>query len=129
MVSLEFDAARSQNDNNYKNLFNSFNNYITLSYSFERIDSLLYNIFFKPTVPCNLVGAHLIGIIKAIEPFKSDLCIFVLLIAKKCPKLSPLWLATIWNGQVSRVLKSAIRGLLPISLLAALWIGTIQSFL
>ena len=128
-VSLELDAARSQNDDGYKNLFNSLNNCITLSCSFEGIDSLLCSVFFEPTVPCNLVGAHLMGVMKAIEPFKSDPRIFAPLMAKKCPKLSPLWLATIWNGQVSRVLKSAMGGLPPISLPAASWTGTIQSFL
>ena len=69
------------------------------------------------------------GIMKAIEPLRSDPRILAPLMAKKGPKVSPLWLATIWNGQLSRVLESALGGLPPISLPAASWTDTVQSFL
>lgn len=127
--SLKLDAARGQNDDCYENLFDCLSSCITLSCSFEGINSLLCGVFFESTVPCNLVGAHLLGIMKAIEPVKSDPRILAPLMAKKCPKVSPLWLATIWNGRVSRVLRSAMGGLPPISLPAASWTETVQSFL
>ncbi|KAL9024572.1 MAG: hypothetical protein Q9196_006423 [Gyalolechia fulgens] len=71
----------------------------------------------------------MLGAMKVIKPLQSDPRNLAPLLAKKCPKISPLWLATIWNGQSSRVLKSAWGGLPPISLPAASWTDTIQSFL
>lgn len=126
---LKFDAAQGQNQDCYESLFGCLSSCITLSCSFEGINSLLCSVFFEPTVPCNLVGAHILGIMKAIEPLQSDPRILAPLMAKKCPKVSPLWLATIWNGQLSRVLESALGGLPPISLPAASWTDTVQSFL
>ena len=87
---LRLDAAQGQNDDCYKSLFDCLSSCITLSCSFEGIDSLLCGVFFEPTVPCNLVGAHLLGIMKAIKPLQSDPRILAPLMAKKCPKVSPL---------------------------------------
>ena len=126
---LKLDATRGQNSDCYKSLYDYLSSCITLSCSSEAIESLLCGVFFYPTVPCNLVGAHLLGIMKAIEPLQSDPGVLARRMAKNCPKVSPLWLATIWNGQVSRILKSVAGGLPPISLPAASWTETIQSFL
>ena len=127
-TSLNICSAQSHKDNRYHNLFGCLNSCITLSCSAEGIDSLLCSVFFEPTVPCNLLGAHLYGITKAIEPLKDDPRILAPLMAKISPKISPLWLATIWRGQASHVLQTVMEGLPPISLPVASWTGTIQSF-
>ena len=57
----------------YKRLFKYLNRYITLSCCDEGIASLLCSAFFEPKVPCNLIGAHLSGVRKAIEPARSEL--------------------------------------------------------
>lgn len=69
---LIFDAARDQNEGCYRGLYDSLNSCITLSCCSEGIDSLLCSVFFEPTVPCNLLGAHLLGVTEAIEPFQSN---------------------------------------------------------
>lgn len=79
-------------------------------------------------MPCNLLGAHLSGVTKALNPLKDNPRILAPLIARKSPKISPLWLATIWRGQASHVLQTVMGGLPPISLPVASWTGTIQSF-
>lgn len=125
----KLDAARGQNEDCYESLNDCLDSCITLGSSSEAIDSLLCGVFFEPTVPCNLIGAHLLGVMKAIKPLQSDPRILASLMVKVCPKISPLWLATIWNGRVSRTLKSVAGGLPPISLPAASWTETVQSFL
>lgn len=123
------DVPRGQKGDDYDSLFNLLPQCITLSCSSEGIDSLLCSVFFEPEVPCNLIGAYLLGVTKAVEPIQRDPKIFASLMAQKSPKISPLWLATIWKGQTGRILKSALGGLPPISLPAASWTGTVQSFL
>lgn len=127
-TSPNLGLAQGQKNDRYKKLFDCLSSCITLSCSTEGIDSLLCSIFFEPTVPCNLIGAHLSGVTKAIEPLKNDLRILAQLMAKKCPKISPLWLATIWSGRASHVLQAVMGGLPPISLPVASWTGTVQSF-
>jgi hypothetical protein len=128
-TSLNLGSAQShEEDDLYNKLYNRLSNCITLSCSAEGIDSLLCSIFFEPTVPCNLIGAHLSGVKKAMEPLKNDPRSLAPLVAKKYPKISPLWLATIWRGRANRVLQFVMGGLPPISLPVASWTGTVQSF-
>lgn len=127
-TSLNLGSAQGHKDDRYDKLFGCLSSCITLSCSAEGIDSLLCSIFFEPTVPCNLIGAHLSGVTKAIEPLRNDPRILAPLMAKKYPKISPLWLATIWSGRASHVLQFVMGGLPPISLSVASWTGTVQSF-
>ena len=127
-TSLNLGSAQSHEDDLYEKLFDRLSSCITLSCIAEGIDSLLCSIFFEPTVPCNLIGAHLSGVTKAMEPLKNDPRILAPLMAKTYPKISPLWLATIWSGRANHVLQFVMGGLPPISLPVASWTGTVQSF-
>ena len=113
----------------YTRLSECLSQCITLSCCDEGIASLLYSGFFESKVSCNLIGAHLFGVRKAVEPVKSDPKAFARLIVGQNPKISSLWLAAIWTGQASKFLDSALGGMPPISLPVASWTGVLQSFI
>ena len=116
-------------DDFYSVLFDCLDNCITLSCLCGGIESLLCSQFFDASIPCNLVGAYLLGISRAIESIQSDMNIFAALMAQRKPMLSPLWQAAIWTGRSKSVLASVMGGLPPINLAIASWTDTIQSFL
>ena len=112
-----------------KRFYQCLNQCITLSCCDEGIPSLLCSVFFEPSVPCNLIGAHLLGVEKAIEPVKSKPEVFARLMVGKNARISPMWLAAIWTGQASSVLCSALGGMPPLSVPMASWTGVQQSFI
>lgn len=79
----------------YKELSRCVSRCIILSCCDEGVASLLCSGFFEPRVPCNLIGAHLLGVRKAIEPVRSDPKLFARLMVRHNPKGSSLWLAAI----------------------------------
>ena len=95
-------------DQYYKRLFECVDRCITLSCCDDGITSLLCSAFFEPRVPCNLVGAHLLGIRKAIESVKSEPWIITRLMVEQKPRISSLWPAAFWTGHASRCLDSAL---------------------
>lgn len=101
---------------------------ITLSCIPQGIDSILSSIFFDPSIPCNLAGAHLTGILQALEILRVDSELVVLLMMKEAPRFAPLWLAALWCGRTSRVLSNATGGLPPIHLAVASWLQNLQTF-
>jgi len=116
-------------ENYYKSLYGCVSRCITLSCCDEGIASLLCSGFFEPKVPCNLIGAHFLGVRKAIEPVKSNPKVFARLMVRQNPIASSLWLAAIWTGQSSKFLDSALGGMPPISLPVASWTAALQSFI
>ena len=130
MKQPPMSAAGANNQNDcYTALFSSLDSCITLSCSSEGIESLLCSQFFEPSVPCNLIGAHLLGIRRAIEAVQSDKRILTALMITCNPNLSPLWHAAVWSGYWEKALKSAMGALPPINLAVASWTGIVQSFL
>jgi len=113
----------------FASLFECLGQCITLSCCEEGIASLLCSSVFEPNVPCNLVGAHLSGISKALESVAYDSRTFARLMIERNPMISTLWLAAIWMGQASKLFISALEGMPPISLPVASWTGILQSFL
>lgn len=109
-------------------LFKCLNRCITLSCIPEGITSLLCSVLFDPKVPCNLIGAYLLGITEAFEPAKSDPQKLARLMATRSLELSPLWSTAIWSGQATRILNCAMNGMPPVSLPIASWTATMQSF-
>ena len=122
------DCYSGVDEKYYKRLSKCLSRCITLSCCNEGITSLLCSAFFEPKVPCNLVGAHLSGVRKAIEPARNDPKIFTRLIARRNPKSSALWLTATRTGHADKLLNSALGGIPPISLPVASWTGTLQSF-
>lgn len=112
-----------------KPLFECLNRCITLSCCQEGITSLLCSVFFEPRIPCNLIGSHMLGVKKAIEPVRSKPKDFARLMVRQNARISSLWLAAIWTGRASSILNSALGGMPPISLPMASWTGVPQSFI
>lgn len=112
----------------YERLSRCLGRCITLSCCNEGIASLLCSQFFEPKVPCNLIGAHLSGVRKAVEPVVSDSDLFARLMVRRNPRISPLWLAATWSGKASKLLVNVWGGLPPISVPMASWTGALQSF-
>ena len=130
MKAPPMSAAGANNQNDcYTALFNCLDNCITLSCSSEGIKSLLCSSFFEPSVPCNLIGAHILGIRRVIEAVQSDEQTLTALMITCNSNLSPLWRAAVWSGYWKKTLKSAMGDLPPITLAVASWTGTVQSFL
>ena len=101
---------------------------ITLSCSWQGIESLLCCVFFDPSVPCNLVGAQMTGALEALSQCKDDRRTLARVMANICPKLSLLWLAVIWTGEAEGIIKCIEGGTQPINLAAASWTGMTESF-
>ncbi len=126
--ALELTQNASHLDEEYyKQLYSCLGRCITLSCCDEGTASLLCSRFFEPSVPCNLIGSHLLGVRNAIEPVKNDPKTFARLMMSRSP-MDCLWLAAIWMGKVGKILDSALGGMPPISLPVASWTGVPQSF-
>ena len=71
-------------------LFECIDSGITLSCSPQAISSLLCSSFFEASVPCNLLGAHLLGTSNVLQSLKNDPKTLRKLMAKRSPTLYPL---------------------------------------
>ena len=109
-------------------LFECIDSGITLSCSPQAISSLLCSSFFEANVPCNLLGAYLLGASNVLQPLKDDPETLRRLMAERSPTLYPLWTAAIYSGQSQEIIKTVMGGVPPINLPIAFWTGTIQSF-
>ena len=125
----EYHTLSRHRDAKSENLYRSLNSCMQLSSTFDALESLLCSVFFKPSVPCNLVGAADIGIEEAISPEKDNYQKFIQAIYVKAPQLAVLWKATMYNGQAKPLISMVLKSFPPICLAAALWTKTIQSFL
>ena len=110
-------------------LYQHLNNCITLSCLDGGIESLLCCQFFDASVPCNLVGAYLLGISRAIDSMKSDAGVFTALMGERQPMLSLLWQAAFRTGRSESLTKTMMKGLPNINLAVASWTDTLQSFM
>ena len=128
LAAPEYHCSTGVDGRYYQRLSKCLGRCITLSCCDEGIASLLCSGFFEPKVPCNLIGAHLSGVRKAIEPVVSESDLFARLMVRRNSRISPLWLAAIWSGQTSKLLAAVWGGLPPISLPMASWTGVLQSF-
>lgn len=124
-----YEYFGSYRDEYYDKIFKCLNQCITMSCTLKGISSLLCGVFFDPAIPCNLIGAHLSGIIEAIGSVQGDAEAIVRLMAKKSPSTSPFWLAAVWTGQSEKILSSALAGMPPLSFPMAAWTESQQSFL
>lgn len=115
----------------YDKLFASLDKFLTLSCVEDGIGSLLCSVFFDPAVPCNLVGAHWMGIRQALEVSENSPQRLGNAIAAQKPRLSILWQGIMWNGieDVNEVFECVLNPLAITNLLIACWTRTTQSFL
>lgn len=73
-------------------LFTSLDRFLSLSSIEDGIDSLLCSTFFDPSIPCNLVGAHWLGVQKVLQQYRKNPQRLAKAIAMRTPRLSILWL-------------------------------------
>ena len=127
--SILSSSHQGDNELDHQILFECINSGITLSCIPQGISSLLCSSFFEASVPCNLLGSHLLGASKVLQPLKDDPETLCRLMNKRSPNLYPLWVAAIWTGQNQKIIRVAMGGLPPINLPIAFWTGTVQSFI
>lgn len=101
---------------------------ITLSCTEESIDSILGSPFLDPGVPCNLVGASLLGARQVLSGSEGMGILQNFMIQRK-PAIAPFWLAAIWCGRAQRILDNALLGYSPVNLPVSSWTGTTKSFI
>ncbi len=101
---------------------------IILSCAEEGVESILCSPFLDPGVPCNLVGAYLLGARQAVSE-RGNMKSLVDYMIQNRPTIAPLWLAAIWCGQAERTLDNAVLGYSPVNLPVSTWTGTPQSFI
>ncbi|GLA50911.1 hypothetical protein AnigIFM63604_007235 [Aspergillus niger] len=100
-----------------------------LSSTRAAIESLIRSAFFDSSVPCDLLGASFSGIREALssaDEFDPQRALHA--ITNRRPHLSPLWAAEICMDP-DTLSYEVLDCLPPICLPAALWTGTMQSFL
>lgn len=115
----------------YDKLFTSLDRFLSLSSIEDGIDSLLCSTFFDPSISCNLVGAHWLGVQKVLQQYRKTPQRLAKAIAMRTPRLSILWLGIFWSERekVDQIFKNALDPLATTNLLMASWTGTVQSFL
>lgn len=100
---------------------------ITLSCAEESIESILCSPFLDPGVPCNLVGAYLLGARQALLECGNMKSLEDFMIQKR-PTIAPLWLAAVWCGRAEHTLNNAVLGYSSVNLPVSTWTGIPQSF-
>jgi hypothetical protein len=113
----------------YDILFKLIDNGMTLSCTSAGVESLLCSAFFDPHIPCNLVGANDLGILKALGPFEEGFELLASAISTLHPKLALLWVANMWTCQARQIIKSALQAMPLSSTVIAAWTGLYQSSL
>ncbi|EXJ80794.1 hypothetical protein A1O3_07078 [Capronia epimyces CBS 606.96] len=127
LPTTKFTKGPSRNDK-----FDLFvDKYITLSCAEEGIESILCSAFLNPGVPCNLLGAYLLGARQALSEcgnMKSMKSLEEFMIQKR-PTIAPLWSAALWCGYAEHIFSDAVLGYSSVSLPVSTWTGIPQSFI
>ncbi len=105
--------------------------YMTLSCNIWGLRSLLSGSFFDPAVSCNLVSPWIQPIFETVDPIiaRDEYTSFTIIMSTRQPTLAALWLGAIIMGMEKTVLQSVRNGLFAVELHAAVWTGTIHSFI
>lgn len=92
---------------------------------------MLSSIFYEPSVPCNLVSPWLQSIFAVLdsEKIRNDDRVPAHMLMNRVPSIAFLWLGAIVLGIHRDVLRDGRFGLVPVDLHAAMWSGTVQSFI
>ncbi|KAF1955287.1 hypothetical protein CC80DRAFT_447668 [Byssothecium circinans] len=103
---------------------------LTLSCNIRGIRPMLLGIFYEPSVECNAVTPWLQGALAAIDYLAGN---NPYLLGRMCmersPKVAYLWLGITILSLQKKLLQDVRFGLIPIELHAAIWSGTVQSFI
>ncbi|AEO57297.1 hypothetical protein MYCTH_2303275 [Thermothelomyces thermophilus ATCC 42464] len=109
---------------------NRLDKLITLSCHVKGIRPMLLSSFYNPSVECNAVTPWLQGALAAINLLaQDDPLVLGRMLMDRQPKVAPLWLGITVLGLQKRLLQDVGYGLIPVDLHAAVWSGTIQSFI
>ncbi|KAF2272838.1 uncharacterized protein EI97DRAFT_483213 [Westerdykella ornata] len=103
---------------------------LTLSCNTTGIRPMLLGIFYKPSVECNAVTPWLQGALAAINHLAgNDLYVLGRMCMERAPEVAYLWLGCTILGLQKKLLQDVRFGLIPTDLHAAVWSGTVQSFI
>ncbi|KAL4927728.1 uncharacterized protein BDV17DRAFT_282402 [Aspergillus undulatus] len=101
---------------------------LTLSCNTRGIRSLLSTVFYEPGIACNVVSPWLQSMFAVVNSVE-DNRILAHMLMSRVPHLAFLWL----GGTIMDIHKDVLRdgqfGLIPTELHAAVWSGTMQSFM
>ncbi|RAK99302.1 uncharacterized protein BO80DRAFT_410522 [Aspergillus ibericus CBS 121593] len=101
---------------------------LTLSCNTSGIRSLLFSVFYEPGIACNVVSPWLQSIFAVINSVE-DKRILTHMLMNRVPHLAFFWLRGAILDIQKEVLQHGQFGLIPTELHAAVWSGTMQSFL
>ncbi|RAL15573.1 uncharacterized protein BO97DRAFT_312849, partial [Aspergillus homomorphus CBS 101889] len=125
-----FDSTTTQNNTIFHKLFQNIDQCMFLSSTWDAVDSLLCSAFFDPSVPCNLEGAASLGVLEGLSlGDEIDDVQLLHAITYVKPHLSLFWAAAIYSNRAMMFLNRSLDSLPEISLPAAYWTNTTQSFL
>ncbi|KAM5469221.1 hypothetical protein MauCBS54593_004574 [Microsporum audouinii] len=117
----------TQADNKWLYTTTNLDKILVLSCNTGGLKSLLSSIFYDPGVTCNLASSWLHAIFAVLDSVNATHLIYIM--AKRSSPLAFLWLGGIITGLYDDILRDGRSGLIPVDLHAAMWTGTIQSFL
>ncbi|KAF2253675.1 hypothetical protein BU26DRAFT_515998 [Trematosphaeria pertusa] len=103
---------------------------LTLSCNTSGIRPMLLGIFYEPSVECNAVTPWLQGALAAIDSLAgNNPYVLGRMCMERAPEVAYLWLGSTILGLQKKLLQGVRFGLIPIELHAAVWSGTVQSFI
>ncbi|PYI02575.1 hypothetical protein BO78DRAFT_463834 [Aspergillus sclerotiicarbonarius CBS 121057] len=101
---------------------------LTLSCNTRGIHSLVSSVFYEPGIACNVVSPWLQSIFSVVNSVE-DKRILTHMLMSRIPHLAFLWLGGAIMDMHKDVLQYGQFGLVPTDLHAAVWSGTMQSFM
>ncbi|KAF3484275.1 uncharacterized protein GIQ15_03599 [Arthroderma uncinatum] len=119
--------ARTQIDHKWLQTSRHLDKLLVLSCSTRGVQSLLSSVFYDPGVACNLVSPWLQATFAILDSVDDNRLVHIM--TRRVPRLAFLWLGAIITCVHGDVLRDARFGLIPVELHAAMWTGTIQSFI
>lgn len=114
----------------FERLFQSLDRCLTLSATFNAIDSVLCSAFFDPNIPCNLLGAKRLAIKHALRLERKTIDYGKLLnaISAIAPHLAILWRGAICSGLAPSLFQQGNSDAPGPMSVAAFWTGKLHSF-
>lgn len=102
---------------------------LTLSCNIKGIRALLSSTFYEPGITCNFVSPWLQSTFAFLDSVRNDHLLLARILMNRTPNIAFLWLGGVIMGAHEEIMQECRFGLMAIDLHAAVWSGTIQSFM
>jgi hypothetical protein len=120
--------SRLRPSRSWERLTNQVDKLLTLSCNARGLRALLSSVFYEPGTACNVATPLLQSIFAVIDSVNDDRILANMLMSR-LPHIAFLWPGAMIMGVHKDVLRDGRFGLLLIELHAAMWTGTLQSFI